>query len=124
MPDFTAASYDIRWIFIHEMTHVWQTYHGNSNAWCAIKIWWHYDNYEDSYAYDLSARSHLGDFNMEQQASIVPDYWYVKNGKTPKLNKGTLSKISDYEPFIREVQGSGPPRDLAKYANRADSRPL
>ncbi len=78
------------------MVNVWQAFRGGGNIGEAIKLWWKYDEYEDSYLYDLS---HSGDFfkyNMEQQVSIVPDYWYVNQGITPHKNKGRKSNFGLY----------------------------
>jgi hypothetical protein len=122
--DFSGTSYHHRAVFVHELTHVWQTYHGMSNIWCGIKLWMKYSDYNDSYAYDLADETLLTDFNMEQQASIVADYWLATQGQGPLHNKGTKTGLRDYMPFILQLFLSGPPRDLTKYANRADSRPL
>jgi hypothetical protein len=96
------------WIFIHEMVHVWQAFRVGGNFGEAVKLWWKYDEYEDSYYYDLSHSRDLLKYNMEQQASIVPDYWYVSQGITPLKNIGTRKQISDYTPFITQLLSTGP----------------
>jgi hypothetical protein len=120
-----------KWIFIHEMGHVWNWYHGGSNMrsaiWIGIKDLFSGDSYEDAYNYDLSESTNLRSYNIEQQASIIADYWYVVNGHSPKHNIGTRKTLADYQLFIDRVQTSGPPADQTanvKYANRSDSRPL
>lgn len=127
-PDFSVASDDDKWTFIHELTHVWQTYHGNNNVSCALKIYLSNSNYDDAYSYNLDDNGRLTGYNMEQQASIVADFWFMTKGQTPKYNKETSAEASAelraYWPFIAQLKLSGPPRDLAKYARRADSRPL
>jgi len=125
-PDFTAASDFFKWTFIHEMTHVWQTFHGNSNQWCAIKLWWKYDKYDDAYFYNLNDYESFSDFNMEQQAAITADYWFVLRGLSPRKNKGPVDPAA-YESLIAQLRASGPPMDplrWVKFANRSDSRPL
>lgn len=59
--------------FIHEMTHSFQYQHGmnvfvRGIASCVA-----------GYMYRLSEGKLLSDYNMEQQASIVADYYYLKN---------------------------------------------
>jgi transposase len=71
--------------------------------------------------------SSFNSYNFEQQASIVADYWYVSNGKSPQYNTGSRKSLRDYQPFMTQVRSSGPPADQSynvKYANRPDSRPL
>jgi hypothetical protein len=109
--DFSIATYTEKWIFVHEMTHVWQSYHGNNNVWCAVKLWWKYSDYAGAYDYNLDDNEGLRDYNMEQQASIVADYWFVTENKTPKNNRGMRSTFRAYEPLIAQLQASGPPRD-------------
>lgn len=134
---------DDRWTFVHEMAHVWNWYHGGSNmrsaVWIGLKTVASNvfapigkgvrpsESYEDAYAYDLSTHSDLRRYNIEQQASIVADAWYVSIGRAPQKNTGTKNSAADYDPFIKQVRTSGPPEDLsrtAKYASRPGSRPL
>jgi hypothetical protein len=62
-----------RAVLIHELTHVWQFYHG---YWVALRSFWanvpgkgYYYTLEESDAWD--------DFNVEQQASIV-EHWFTR----------------------------------------------
>jgi hypothetical protein len=62
-----------RALLIHELTHVWQFYHG---YWVALRSFWanvpgkgYYYTLEESDAWD--------DFNVEQQASIV-EHWFTR----------------------------------------------
>jgi hypothetical protein len=64
---------------------------------------------------------------LEEQASIIADYWYVSKGYSPKYNIGFKKSLADYQSFIMQVRTSGPPADsshTAEYARRPDSRPL
>jgi hypothetical protein len=127
-PDFTGAPDNAKYQLVHEMAHVWHWYHGGSNIrsflWTGLT---HLTSYASAYYYDLADNDDITDFNFEQQAAIIADYWYVTQGHPPQKNNGTKKSLADYQPFINQIQSSGPPQDLsqtAKYANRPDSRPL
>ena len=141
--DFSGASVpdSAKYIFVHEMAHVWHWYHGGSNIRSFLWTWitevalapipvpatGHLVTYDSVYYYDLADNDDITDFNFEQQAAIVADYWYVTKGHSPLKNKGTKKSLADYQPFINQIQLSGPPQDMShnvKYANRPDSRPL
>lgn len=58
-------------MFIHEMTHVWQFQKGYLVKLHGLFSW------AADYTYDLDASS-LIPYSMEQQASIIADYWLLK----------------------------------------------
>ncbi len=64
-----AVSDDDKWVFIHEMGHVWNWYHGGSNMrsaiWTGFKMWVTGNSYEDAYKYDLSESTNLRSYNIE-----------------------------------------------------------
>lgn len=65
--------------FIHEMTHVWQYQLKILNpitAAIAENIR-HFFSYDKAYEYKLEAGKDLLDYNIEQQASIIEDYFRV-----------------------------------------------
>ena len=62
-------------IFIHEMTHVWQYYHG---YWVILRSFWANTG---GAGYDYTPGDAWDDYNVEQQAHIVED-WY-KAGMQP-----------------------------------------
>ena len=66
--------------FIHEMTHVWQFQNKILQPIAeAFKLTLKHDfNYTAAYAYTLDGKKDLLDYNMEQQASIVQDYFAMK----------------------------------------------
>lgn len=76
-------------LFMHEMMHVWQHQRG---MWVRVRgaFSWAVD-----YTYSLD-KENLLDYGLEQQASIVSDYWLLKNygfwGNTNLLD------YRDYEP--------------------------
>jgi uncharacterized protein DUF4157 len=86
---------------IHELTHVWQSQHGYS---VAEKLVWALHG-QSAYDYGgiqglRNARQqgkHFTDFNTEQQADILKDYY-----KRVKSSQDT----SDYDPFVAEVKGT------------------
>lgn len=76
-PDFSQSSkrlkrIDGQHLFLHEMMHVWQGQHGMWIKTRGIFSW------AVDYSYDLD-KSTLSDYGMEQQASIVSDYWLLKS---------------------------------------------
>lgn len=103
--DYGAENAYAQGLFIHEMTHVWQ--HQNkvfkpfrAGAKLMLK---HKFNYTAAYPYRLAEGKDLTDYNMEQQASIVQDYFLLKHQgrfrwkgkcKNPEPNP---DKISLYE---------------------------
>lgn len=77
--DYSKESASTQGFFIHEMGHVWQYQNGVLNPiWSALKIQIsHSFNYGAAYAYRLDAGKTLINYNMEQQASILEDYFRV-----------------------------------------------
>lgn len=57
---------------MHEMVHVWQFQMGLAVA------FWRLGNGFVDYQYDLTNDKILSDYRMEQQASIIADYWCLK----------------------------------------------
>jgi hypothetical protein len=57
-----------QWLFIHEMTHVWQWQHGRYPINEAIGVFFTKGGkYEKAYHYDLTSGNNLGEYNLEQQ---------------------------------------------------------
>lgn len=75
--DYSAGSAYTHSFFIHEMTHVWQYQNKILNPVTeAIALTLkHKFNYEAAYPYELDSRKKFTDYNMEQQASIVEDFF-------------------------------------------------
>jgi hypothetical protein len=99
-------------VFVHEMVHVWQSGHGRHNILRGLYLWGKYDHitgdYENSYKYDLDSSTLLSDFNMEQQAQIIEDYYRVSKGLPPeKKNVGTRKSLSDYAPYVEQLKAAG-----------------
>ncbi|WP_034917648.1 hypothetical protein [Erwinia sp. 9145] len=70
--DFFMATVDFQHLFLHEMMHVWQYQHGMNVMMRGLFSW------AADYTYDFD-KKRLSDYSMEQQASIVADYWLLKN---------------------------------------------
>ena len=89
--DFSLALDGSKHFFIHEMTHVWQ--HQNGQAVIAragtsqifIELPSNIGLGDGAYPYELDVRKDFLDYGVEQQASIVADYWAMKNAKFGKL---------------------------------------
>jgi hypothetical protein len=110
--DYSAASAANASVFVHEMVHVWQSGHGSHNMLRGLYLWVKYDHitgdYEDSYNYDLDSSTSLSDFNMEQQAQIIGDYYRVSKGLLPESkNVGTRKSLDDYAPYVAQLKSTG-----------------
>jgi hypothetical protein len=109
--DFSASTVNnnIKTTFIHEFMHVWQFYHGVHKVLGflsqAIR---HPTDYGKAYPYDLSDSNDLLDFNFEQQAAIIADYWRLNEGERALRNIGR-SKVqkADYSPYAEQVRSAG-----------------
>jgi hypothetical protein len=77
-----------RGLLIHELTHVWQYYHG---YWAMLRSLWA-NTVGKGYDYTLRDSDAWDDFNVEQQARIVED-WF---------NRG-YSKTDDRNVFIEKI---------------------
>ncbi len=97
--DYSLEMPETQAFFIHEMCHVWQ--HQNKILNCMWSAFTeqirHGFKYENAYPYFLEADKTLLDYGMEQQASMIEDYYrVVKRGITFRgnrcQNKGTDTK--------------------------------
>lgn len=85
-------------LFLHEMMHVWQHQHGMMVRLRGAFSW------AVDYSYQLD-KHQLLDYGLEQQASIVSDFWLLNTyGFDPRSN---LHKLIDYDP-------SEPKQDLLR----------
>lgn len=93
--DYSSAEIRLQHLFIHEMCHVWKYQAGMSVILRGLISW------AVSYKYELhppntAGHTLLNKFGMEQQASIMADYWYVKNYGTirPWTN---ITRMGNYQ---------------------------
>jgi hypothetical protein len=108
--DFSLAGANDQWVFVHEMTHVWQWQHGIYPVMEALGLVITHRHYQKAYPYDLTPGKELEDYNIEQQASIIADYWGLFTRKlTPQYNKDLRATLSDYTDLIEDLHKSGPP---------------
>lgn len=77
--DYAICDIDQRAFFIHEMAHVWQ--HQNRVLpvrTSAVRLMIrHRFRYAEAYRYTLAPDRDLLDYNLEQQATIIEDYYRV-----------------------------------------------
>lgn len=72
LKDFSIASIPDQHFFMHEMTHVWQHQHG---MWVRIRGLF---SWLSTYKYSIEPGKVLNQYNMEQQAQIIADYFLLK----------------------------------------------
>ncbi len=103
-PDFTVHHL-AQHLFIHEMAHVWQHQRGMLVRTRGLLSW------AVSYQYRLD-RLLLREYSMEQQASIIADYFYLKKfgvsdfiGLYGRNYSGIVdrSTLSKFQPIIRSA---------------------
>jgi hypothetical protein len=79
--DFSLASPSLKAFFIHEMAHVWQHQTGILTLGvigsAIAQMIGRAGDYESAYPYVLSKQKDLIDYNLEQQASILEDYFRI-----------------------------------------------
>jgi hypothetical protein len=98
-----------QWIFVHEIGHVWQWQHGRYPVTEAIGVYIsNAGNYLQAYPYDLTPGKDLMEYNFEQQASIIADYWALQSQRLQPPNKAQAN-LSDYTEVISQLHRSGRP---------------
>ncbi|WP_145521651.1 type IV secretion protein Rhs [Yersinia aldovae] len=107
--DYSMSPVDFKHLFMHEMMHVWQYQRGMNVRMRGLVSW------ATDYKYDLT-KDHLSLYSMEQQASIVSDFWLlIKYGYS---NYNGIIKYKDYD-------SSEPVHELiAKYKKVLRSFPI
>jgi hypothetical protein len=79
-------------VFIHEMVHVWQFHHG-INVWFeGIKV--HINKKDNAYRYQIG--KNWEDYDIEQQAQIVEDWFFYG-----------MKETHDLYPYIRDCIRQG-----------------
>lgn len=74
--DFSTAPIELRSVFIHEMTHVWQAQAGVNLILAKLRA----GDDHGAYAYDLGAPCEFAGLNIEQQAMIVQHAYLASQG--------------------------------------------
>jgi len=99
-------------ILVHELVHVWQYLQSGS---IYIPRALYAQRTQEGYNYGgvtaLSACLHRGgslqDFNLEQQADIISDYFCIREGLPPRWGRGGPADLPVYEHFVNEIRGAG-----------------
>jgi hypothetical protein len=94
-------------VFVHEMVHVWQFGHGGHNARNGVWLRLTHRDYGDAYKYDLDSSALLSNFNMEQQAAIIEDYYLVSRNRVPDNNVGPRRLAQHYAPYVAQLKNAG-----------------
>ncbi|MDD3597209.1 hypothetical protein [Sulfuricurvum sp.] len=80
-------------VFIHEMTHVWQSQNGYEVLETGLTLQAMYESYTDDhtvanpYDYQLDPNKTFKDYNMEQQGKMMQDYFSKKSNLNPELQR-------------------------------------
>jgi hypothetical protein len=76
--DFSKAGPHLRAVFVHEVMHIWQHTNGmDLIQQSVVEFTKHSGAYEKAYPYELERGRDLVEYGMEQQASIVEDYFTI-----------------------------------------------
>lgn len=95
-------------LLIHELVHVWQFQKMGSayipRALMAQRTEAHY-NYGGVPALQqcIARAGKLEDFNLEQQAEIIADYYCIREKMKPTWGQGTEKDLPAYEYFLKEL---------------------
>jgi len=92
-PDFSIADVYYKHLFLHEMMHVWQHQRGMMVRLRGLMSW------AADYTYSLD-KANLLDYSLEQQASIVSDYWVLVHYGFYKTTAQIMYR--DYNPSEQE----------------------
>ncbi len=82
-----------RHTYVHEMTHVWQYYHG---YWVVLRSAWANSRWGAGYDYTIGPSDAWDDYNVEQQAHLVED-WFA----------GGMSTTDDRFVFVEKIIRTG-----------------
>jgi hypothetical protein len=91
-------------IFIHELVHVWQYQKfGAGYISNALKAQVSKEGYNYAYNKGWEKSASIHDFNAEQQADLVQDYYRLKKGFSAQWKLEKNVQIADYQRFIDEI---------------------
>lgn len=120
--DFSKAGVLRRAVFVHEVMHIWQHQNGMDLVAQGFAEFAKYGGaYEKAYPYELERGRDLTEYGMEQQASIVEDYFTITVDKQLPhriTNKGL--SIPDRDALYASVLGKFLAN--ARYAKNLDAR--
>lgn len=95
--------------FIHELVHVWQ-YQKLGAAYMTKAL--RAQKTKEGYDYGgigplrkaMQEGAKITDFNLEQQADIVADYFAIREGFNPTWGKGTQADLPVYQYFMAQIR--------------------
>ena len=93
--DYSATGFSLQATFIHEMTHVWQHQQGINVGFRGI--------FERRYDYAIEEGKRFEDYLIEQQASIVKDYFRLLQGRTLE-GKRPIEVYRKLLPFVPDKE--------------------
>ena len=90
--DYSTAKIGFQAFFIHEMTHVWQYQNKILHVKLAAILGQirFLGNYRKMYEYTLEAGKNLTEYDIEQQAAIVEDYFLVAKRGLADFRSGRM----------------------------------
>ena len=97
LEDYSIARIEYRHLFIHEMVHIWQYQMGMWVALrgaCSLLVDYHYTLADDKV---------LSDYGMEQQASIIADYYLLRDFGYDAWCDRTKQKYKGGEPKNKQL---------------------
>lgn len=94
--------------FIHELMHVWQYQHlGAAYISRALRAQRTTEGYNyggvEVLRQSMQADKKLLDFNYEQQADIIADYFRIRAGHRPRWGNGGKQDLEVYEYFVAQL---------------------
>lgn len=103
--DYGASrSTSVRATFIHEMAHIWQSHTGTDLVNEAIGLFFsHGGVYDRAYDYDLIDLLNFENLSIEQQASIIEDYFFFNETATHSNGANHCFEVRARADGIRRV---------------------
>lgn len=98
-------------VLIHELVHIWQyrqmgiCYMSRALMAQHSQMGYNYGGINALCEYKIKLKN-LFDFNLEQQADIVADFYRIKNGFHPEWGSGTQEDLPIYVYFIESLYSS------------------
>ena len=92
--DFADAPRGEQGVFIHEMTHVWQSQRGVNLLLAKLRA----GDAPASYAYDLTPGCAWDGFNIEQQAMLVQHAFLLRRGRPSRHPESTYLAVLPFTP--------------------------
>jgi hypothetical protein len=93
-------------LLVHELVHVWQyQQQGATYIPRALRAQFSKQGYDYGGLQTLEAKPKLSDYNLEQQADIVMDYFLLSQGHRPQwAPDAQFSDLALYETFVQQIR--------------------